>query len=336
MKRIMAFLLIIIVTMALFLNSCNGTVSEMSAANPSEDNSIADIESKDTSLPENSKDDSDADIESGDTSVPEQSDQSADDVSEPVDDDKVLYDKKHLREYSAINFAIIEEMLSREEFSYFFDMNYGTFDGGSFSTFSCNYGDICDYYRIPKSEFVSICYQYADSSDQDDPDLADEIYMLRNGAEAWYADLDSTAVYEKYSDIPMQLVHEDQSVFLYDKYEFTGNPTAFARDKNDAGKYTNRYYTIDSALIDFVGVKQFSDYYDKYAYTADFNIVSFMDYFEISKEEYMKLYQDLYGQHYQGEEGEMWIYHYPYNPEYLFGTEEMQNMYFCRHDRTQK
>ena len=159
--------------------------------------------------------------------------------------------------------------------------------------------------------------------------------MLRNGAEAWYADLDSTAVYEKYSDVPMQLVHEDQSVFLYDKYEFTGNPTAFARDKNDAGKYTNRYYTIDSALIDFVGVKQFSDYYDKYAYTADFNIVSFMDYFEISKEEYMKLYQDLYGQHFQGEEGEVWIYHYPYNPDYLFGTKEMQEKYFCRHSRAQ-
>lgn len=98
-------------------------------------------------------------------------------------------------------------------------------------------------------------------------------------------------------------------------------------------EYTGIYFTIDSRLKDYVGQEKFNEFLDKYR-ELDCNIVNFVEYFDISKEEYIKIIDDYYDTirwYFGGIPNNSDYYIYPYNPDYLYGTEEMREQYFCRH-----
>jgi len=84
----------------------------------------------------------------------------------------------------------------------------------------------------------------------------------------------------------------------------------------DRGGYTKYYYIIDRILIEHVGVDAFNAWLDSVG-DKDQNIVKFIEYFEITRE----VYNSLCANHNIT----------PYNPDYLFGTPEMQDEYFKVH-----
>jgi len=124
----------------------------------------------------------------------------------------------------------------------------------------------------------------------------------------------------------------EHPAFCIDLWDISNRRSVTVRPSSEISEHTNIYHTIDFRLINYVGGRDFKEFYDKYAGGLDFNIVNFVEYFEISKEEYVEIIEDFY----KGIEGYFIginpnCYIYPYNPDYLYGTEEMREQYFCRH-----
>ena len=84
----------------------------------------------------------------------------------------------------------------------------------------------------------------------------------------------------------------------------------------DRNGYTRRYYIIDRLLIEFVGVDAFEEWLESVGDVRQ-NIVEFTEYFDITREVYDEVYRDTRIK--------------PYNPDYLFGTPEEQEIYFTVH-----
>lgn len=63
--------------------------------------------------------------------------------------------------------------------------------------------------------------------------------------------------------------------------------------------HTNHYFTIDYKLIEYVGKDKFEEFKNKFAGTEDFNIVKFVKYFDISKEEFLEIYKEKWTNGYQ-------------------------------------
>lgn len=89
--------------------------------------------------------------------------------------------------------------------------------------------------------------------------------------------------------------------------------------------HTNRYFTIDATLIDHVGEEAFQAFRDQYGGTEDFNILKFVEQFNISKEQFIEI-TDYHGI----AEGYRPLGK-PYNPDYVYGTPEMVEDYFTIH-----
>ena len=74
-------------------------------------------------------------------------------------------------------------------------------------------------------------------------------------------------------------------------------------------------------MIQYVGEDSFNEFKKQYSGTEHFNILNFIKYFDISKEEFDSIYESE-------------DYHsicIPYKSEYLYGTSEMQAIYFEKH-----
>lgn len=162
-----------------------------------------------------------------------------------------------------------------------------------------NIAALAEYYDISKEEYKEFCNEYLQkwgrAPDGEKP-YGLEIYMLN--WDAWFS--------EEYWEHP-DFVFSDYDSERYDCY-YTSVP--------DRGDYTRRYYRIDYALIQYVGEEHFQKWLDEKE-DKDQNILDFIEYFEITREQYDKLYKDYFP--------------IPYNPDYLFGTPEMQDEYFKVH-----
>lgn len=92
----------------------------------------------------------------------------------------------------------------------------------------------------------------------------------------------------------------------------TGN--VFIRPEGDT-VHTDRYFTIHPSLISLVGEDKFEEFKGKFGGTADFNVLKFVEYFNIDKASFTECMDKC---------GSLYIY----NPDYVFGTAEMQKAYF--------
>ncbi len=154
--------------------------------------------------------------------------------------------------------------------------------------------DFIDYYGITREEYEKV-WSLERKDNKYNPEFY-ESFNVNNYWNIWYAN------YYDYGDVEL-FVHPD-----YDWPEIRS--VTYKYDNS----HTRRYYTIDWRLIEYVTPEKFEEYEKKFAGTENFNVIHFVNYFKIDKSEFLKIYPDLYKY---------------YNPDYVYGTKEMQDKYFC-------
>ena len=199
------------------------------------------------------------------------------------------------------------------------------------SMFSCtadiSLGHKCDYYGITKEEYKAFAERNYDQimmlgeyNVMDDEDLLD---ILKEDYLRWGPPFATHYMFYNY-DAWFSDEFWNHPELLYDGYvapEIDDHYTSL----EDRNGYTKRYYIIDRRLIEHVSVDEFEDWLDSASDTEQ-NIIEFIDHFGITRE----IYEDIYREDCWREERAEWS-QLPYNPDYLFGTAEMQEEYFTVH-----
>ena len=226
-----------------------------------------------------------------------------DEVLPPDDEEPVellwAFDDKHLYAYGHIGYSFLERygvitLEQSNEWSNIFDKSYN----------NC-YGTLIEYYGITKEQFVD----------------AFEKELERLGCATW----------EEYMEYNLSSLNKvDLAPFYdawfsedYENYELFVHPD-YVKPEIDSVKircetddvHMDRYYTIDRKLITYVGLREFNKFKEEFGGTEKFNIIYFLEYFDIDREEFLTVYPDLFK---------------PYNPDYIYTTVEIQEKYFCRH-----
>ncbi len=103
---------------------------------------------------------------------------------------------------------------------------------------------------------------------------------------------------------------------------------SYYTSKPEGDNHTSWYYYIDYQLIEYVGIPEFEAWLESVPDEGQ-NIIDFVEHFNITREIFENVYKDHVMYTDKGEE----YYNptLPYNPEYLFGTQEMQDLYFTIH-----
>ena len=133
-------------------------------------------------------------------------------------------------------------------------------------------GYFLDYYMIPMETLEAAL---AETESHDFNYAASQV-------EVWYGD------------------HADDPAFIWDGYVPIENSASVTLRPSGESDFTDLYYTVDSALIDFVGEKAFAGFKDRFGGTGDFNIVNFIRTFGVTEEDYYSLY---YGENSPGNNG---------------------------------
>ncbi len=153
---------------------------------------------------------------------------------------------------------------------------------------------ICEYYDISKQEYIDLYTERL--REKGDVVMAGNYDFYRYDA----------IFSEEYWNHPDYLLSDYVPPEIDDYYT----------SLEDRNGYTRRYYIIDRLLIEFVGVDAFEDWLESVGDVRQ-NIVEFTEYFDITREVYDEVYRDTRIK--------------PYNPDYLFGTPEEQEIYFTVH-----
>lgn len=161
-------------------------------------------------------------------------------------------------------------------------------------TEDCNIRFFTDYFGIPKENFWAIVGSHASNLGIN--------YEEFFSTDRWYADDYATNEY-----------------FITDDNPAPDSGSVMIRPENDT-IHTDRYFTIHKSLIDLVGEERFDEFKELYGGTENFNVLNFIDYFNIS-----------YGSFSNCMEEQKKSSFYIYNVDYVFGTEEQQKMYFEKH-----
>ena len=166
-----------------------------------------------------------------------------------------------------------------------------------FGVVGINHGIVSYYFGITKQEYTTLYQQVLDTIL---PDYPAALYMgiFCYQYEIWFSD--------EYWSYP-ELFYSD-----YIPSETKSHYTPINEDR----QYIRAYYNIDYKLIEHVGIERFNNWLDK-TDEANQNIVVFVKDFGITKDTFTSIYKD--------------IKTLPYNPNYLFGTAEMQEEYFKVH-----
>ena len=213
----------------------------------------------------------------------------------------VAIDGIHHEMYYAIEMSFIEYFIGEDEFYNNFIAKFG-------STRDNNYRGICEYYGITKDEYIAFWEDMRDdfnASYLSETYDFEELFPLETKYDIWFSDDYETAsefiADDISSDIKIGIAKSAAKTYISDKRE---------------SRYTFRYYTIDSMLIDYVGEENFNQYLSDEDVV---NIVSFLSYFDIDMAAYLEIYKDC----------EL----YPYNPEYLFADDCIEAIFKVNADR---
>ena len=167
-----------------------------------------------------------------------------------------------------------------------------------FSSSGINIGILCDYFDISKEDYIALCLSTLQKVPfgQIPEVVCANMEMYRY--DAWFA--------EEYWN------HPD---FLYSNYEQPEVQSYYTSNPGDK-EHIRVYYNIDHKLIEHVGVDAFENWLDRKD-KEERNILEFVKDFGITKDTFKAIYT-----------GDRVL---PYNPDYLFGTPEMQDEYFKVH-----
>lgn len=113
--------------------------------------------------------------------------------------------------------------------------------------------------------------------------------------------------------------YSTNSNFLVDDNPAPDSGSITIRPENDT-IHTDRYFTIHKSLINLVGEERFDEFKQKYGGTEYFNVLNFINYFNISRESFEICMEE-----------QRKTSSYIYNMDYVYGTEEQQKMYFEKH-----
>lgn len=211
-------------------------------------------------------------------------------------------DGKHHEMYYAVDMAFIDHFVGVDEYYNHYYPRFG-------NTVDNTYRGICEYYGITKAEYIDFwegVREEYNASHLAERWSFEEMYPLETLYDEWFSDdYETNPVFYSYAykeSIANQISSE--------KLDISTKSTSYLSDERSAN-YTHRYYTIDSELIDSVGADEFNKYI---SCTSEINIISFIEYFKITKEKYLEIY-DGYKL-------------YPYNPDYLFARDDISS-YFC-------
>jgi len=216
-------------------------------------------------------------------------------------------DGKHVQYYYGIDGKFIDEIISREIFE-------NHFRPLAECTKRNNMSMVCEYYGITKEEYMEL-YTFEDYK----APYGEAPFVL-----LW--NLDSYRFDAIFSDKPWD--HPDYLLPLYTPPEIDDYYTEIA----DRNGYMRDYYIIDRLLIEYVGVDAFEEWLEEKE-DIDQNIVEFVKDFGITRE----IYEDIYRETCFVEASKIGFDYkdywqmLPYNPDYLFGTPEMQEEYFTVH-----
>ncbi|MBQ9543786.1 MAG: hypothetical protein IJV00_01510 [Clostridia bacterium] len=164
------------------------------------------------------------------------------------------------------------------------------------------YADVIELYSIKKEDFAEAVKKAKENYGGTEGGFIEE-YGLCEEVDAWY------------SADP-----ENEEVFLRDGYVKPEIDTVTIRCESDK-VHNDRYYTIDRRLINYVTPEKFDGFKEKFAGTKNFNIVNFVKYFGITKDEAIKLFYETTPASYGP---------YPYDLNYLYGPEKLCEEYFSK------
>lgn len=224
-------------------------------------------------------------------------------------DVKLMNDGKHHWGYSTIDGLLITYINEKsgsslfEEYSKLFE-----------HTTDINTSALCEYYGITKEEYIAYYNVFLEEFGKEQEGVVPAYVMSRLSSFRY-----DTIFSEEYWNHPDYLLSDYVTPEIDDYYTCL----------DDRNGYTRRYYIIDRRLIEYVGVDEFNAWLESVD-DAQQNIVEFIDQFGITRE----IYDDIFFETcYLGPP----IYaktewrNLPYNPDYLFGTPEIQEEYFTVH-----
>lgn len=232
----------------------------------------------------------------------------------PEDGDDL--DGRHIADFYTLDFDFIYILLStksgafeKEILNWASALDYGeryfSLFGG---TEDYNYGALSDYYGVTEEEFAEAVRIYLEISGTDPDSFAEYNYVLAN----------YKLLFGDYENEPAFLRSNPRDNF----------PASVTHVPENNVAYTRRFFTVDGRLIALVGESEFTKFEKKYAGTYDFNIINFIESFNVSRSDYETLFAD------PSARGGRYLY--PYDPDRLFGVkpEDMtQNVIdgFTRH-----
>ncbi|MHC1695164.1 MAG: hypothetical protein AB9835_07810 [Eubacteriales bacterium] len=172
-------------------------------------------------------------------------------------------------------------------------------------TIDINPRSFCLYFGISKDEYKNI-YSY-----------------MGNREDTIFKDDSSGDIYFYIDELfgtQEQLINK----FALDSYKSLAIKSEEIMPEGDT-EHTYTYHTIHYTLIEYVGAEKYAEFKNKFAGTEDFNILNFIKYFDIDRATYEKIISA------DGWTDEYDVFHNylrPYNPDYLYGDEDMINEYF--------
>ncbi len=206
--------------------------------------------------------------------------------------------QRHITSYYGLEHHFVEAYFSDEEESKYFAM----FDDTEYLAG----GHLLEYYDIPWEDYIGF---YTGAEYRRIMALGE--YAENAAGTTPYANSYPTFCKEVWYD--SEFWNDERFV----PYEYT-----YAQLKDhythieDRNGYTRYYYIIDRLLIQYVGEDEFNQWLDK-TDDAQQNILKFIEDFEITREIYDEIFEN---EEYKA-----------HNPDYLFGTPEMQDEYFKVH-----
>ncbi len=180
----------------------------------------------------------------------------------------------------------VEALVAKEEYFRYTDVVFS-------KSFDFNQRSFCRYFGITEKEYSEAISVFSNFE------------MYGEGGQ-YMAEKYPVGIYGTYDDFIEVFVREEYRADYRTEECIPGDDCV----------HTFTYHTITDELIDYVGEEEYAGFREKYYGTEDFNILQFIEYFDISEEEMEKILtesEDLLP---------------AYKTEYLYGDEEMQREYF--------
>ncbi len=197
------------------------------------------------------------------------------------------------------------------------------FSDGGLST-----GLFCEYYSITEEEYKAFC-EKQDDYKQNISKIEAIRTQIKNNESVNEDDLFS------YAYVLWELHFGDyrNNEVFYNKYFDAEKCKDLTILPDNSCNHISMYHTIDHRLLEYVGVVNAMEFKDQFGATEDFNIVKFVEYFDIDKEEFKSIIAN-----YSKMSDPNVIYLYsplPYPLEYLYGDESAQKLCFEVHKTAQ-